>query len=94
MTERPLYNLWVPAAEASEKKNTTKKPPATKNLTSKCHKSPNAAERESRGFMTLYENLCTGTVDLWIFIMSVLLGHKESTQQDEAVHTTSSIEIP
>ena len=43
----------------------------------------------------MYEKVCTGTVDLWIFIVSVLLGQKETTQQNEAVHTIiSNIKIP
>lgn len=42
----------------------------------------------------MYEKVCTGTADLWIFIVSVLLGQKETTQQNEAVHTISNIKIP
>lgn len=83
MTERPLCTPWIPAAEAS-------KNPATENHVPECQKSPHTAERDSTDCMVVYEKVCTGTVDLWIFIV----GQKKTIQQNEAVHTLSNIKIP
>jgi len=44
--------------------------------------------------MVMYEKVCPGAADLWIFIVSVLLGQKRTTQHNEAVHTISNIKMP
>lgn len=36
--------------------------------------------------MVMYEKVCTGAADLWISIVSVLLGQKDTSRQNEAVH--------
>lgn len=40
-----------------------------------------------------YKNVCTASVNLWLFYVSVLQGQKESTQQRGAVPTVSNIRI-
>lgn len=44
--------------------------------------------------MVMYEKVRTGAADLWLFIVSVLLGQKETNRQNEPVLTISNIKIP